>query len=159
MNTQAIEIRREPGRGRARKILRAAGLSLAVLALAAVRNQAGTERDARPAGQVVDRARILHLQRWVSAGHDQWCKDARMVAGAELRRVAPEFPDSDSLPEFPDLDQLLREPKRQVYVWTTPDGKRTYQVALERYRWLLPVAGKTDDIIWVPTGTAVRAHD
>ncbi len=28
----------------------------------------------------VDRAKVETLQRWVSAGHEEWCKDSRLVA-------------------------------------------------------------------------------
>ena len=47
----------------------------------------------------VDRAAIEHLQRWVNAGHDAWCRDPQLVASASLRRV---LSDSDfELASFP----------------------------------------------------------
>ena len=39
----------------------------------------------------VDRAEIENLQRWVAAGHEDWCKDAQLVAAEELKRIAEEF--------------------------------------------------------------------
>src|SRR5215475_10047535 len=39
----------------------------------------------------VDRVKVENLQRWVSAGHEEWCKDPRLVAIDELRRGAPIF--------------------------------------------------------------------
>ena len=41
--------------------------------------------------RAVDRAEIENLQRWVAAGHEDWCKDARLVAAEEFRRLAPDF--------------------------------------------------------------------
>src|SRR5260370_42523402 len=52
------------------------------------------------AGNVREEERITHerhinqadaenLQRWVSSGHADWCKDARLVAAEELWRLGP----------------------------------------------------------------------
>jgi hypothetical protein len=41
--------------------------------------------------RMIDRARVMNLQRWVSTGHADWCKDARMVAAEVLWRLAPDY--------------------------------------------------------------------
>lgn len=43
--------------------------------------------------RAVDRAQVENLQRWVAAGHEGWCKDARLVAVEELKRLAADFAD------------------------------------------------------------------
>lgn len=159
MNAEAIQKERQKKNGRVREILRAAGLSIAVLALVAAQNAAKTHEEAAPAARPVDRAAAENLQRWVSGGHDAWCKDARMVASAELRRVAPEFSGDESELTALELEQEFASGTRQVFTWTSLDGHRTYRVVLERYSWLLPIAGKADGIVWVPAGTEVRAND
>jgi hypothetical protein len=106
----------------------------------------------------LDRVKIENLQRWVSAGHEEWCKDARLVAMDELRRVAPTFggnsADFDALP----LDTESSDAQRAVFVWSSPDGRATYRVTVERFGWLLPIAGDANAIVWVPTHAEVIAH-
>src|SRR5258708_35565522 len=36
----------------------------------------------------INRSEVENLQRWVSSGHADWCKDARLVAAEELWRRA-----------------------------------------------------------------------
>jgi hypothetical protein len=99
----------------------------------------------------VDRRAIENLQRWVNGGHDAWCKDAREVASAELRRVAPEFSgdrfDLASLPVNADT----KTAKKAVFTWTALDGSTTYRVTVERFDWLKPVAVRPNGIVWVPS--------
>jgi hypothetical protein len=99
----------------------------------------------------VDRRTIENLQRWVNGGHDAWCKDAREVASAELRRVAPEFSgerfDLVSLP----VEAETKSAKRVVFTWMAIDGIATYRVTVERYDWLKAVAGSESKIVWVPS--------
>ena len=106
----------------------------------------------------LDRDKIENLQRWVSAGHEEWCKDARLVAIDELRRVAPFFggnsADLDALP----LDTESADAERAVLVWSSPDGRATYRVTVERFGWLLPIAGDANAIVWVPTHAEIIAH-
>jgi hypothetical protein len=89
----------------------------------------------------VDRAKVETLQRWVSAGHEEWCKDSRLVAMDELKRVVRAFAggadDLDALP----LDTESADAWRAVFVWSSPDGWATYRVTVERFGWLLPVDG------------------
>ena len=153
-----FEKQAEMGNGRSMSI-RIAGILLAgVLAIGAPAAMAfaGERRiDVRPE---LDRHKIENLQRWVSAGHEEWCKDARLVAIDELRRVAPAFAgnsaDLDALP----LDAEPASENRVVFVWTSPDGKASYRVTVERFEWLLPIAGDADAIVWVPTHAEIIAQ-
>src|SRR5579871_6365169 len=106
----------------------------------------------------VDRAKIETLQRWVSAGHEEWCKDARLVAIDELRRVAPASAGDAADVEAVPMDEETATQNREVFAWTSPDGRATYRVTVERFGWLLPIAGEADSIVWVPTYAEVIAH-
>ncbi|HWZ99470.1 MAG TPA: hypothetical protein VN025_17065 [Candidatus Dormibacteraeota bacterium] len=106
----------------------------------------------------LDRAKIENLQRWVSSGHEEWCKDARLVAMDELRRVAPSFAGNSADLEALPLDTESASEQRVVFVWSSPDGRATYRVAVERFGWLLPIAGDANAIVWVPTHAEVIAH-
>ena len=138
--------------------MRVAGILLAgVLAIGAPAAMAAGERrvDIRPE---LDRHKIENLQRWVSAGHEEWCKDARLVAMDELRRVAPEFAGNEADVEALPLDTELASDNRAVFVWSSPDGKASYRVTVERFGWLLPIAGDADAIVWVPTHAEIIAQ-
>jgi len=106
----------------------------------------------------LDRHKIENLQRWVSAGHEEWCKDARLVAMDELRRVAPAFAGNEADMEALPLDAEQASENRAVFVWTSPDGKASYRVTVERFEWLLPIAGEADSIVWVPTHAEIIAQ-
>jgi hypothetical protein len=98
----------------------------------------------------VDRRAIENLQRWVSDGHDGWCKDAQLVASAEMRRMAPDFTgyqfDLASLP----LEKESLAADRAVFSYTSFDGRVTYRITLRRYGWLKAIAGEEKEIVWVP---------
>jgi hypothetical protein len=99
------------------------------------------------------------LQRWVNGGHEAWCKDARMVAFDQLRRIAPDFTNEQSeLMALPLAGQSASGTKK-VFMWTPLDGRATYRVTVERFAWLLPIAGKRDAIVWIPTRTEILAHE
>jgi hypothetical protein len=96
----------------------------------------------------VDRAKLEHLQRWVNAGHDTWCRDPKLVASAALHRVAPGLADSEfELASLPSGRTNVHGTK-SIYTFASLDGRSTYQVTLRRYRWLLPVAGTPDRVVW-----------
>lgn len=119
-------------------------------------NQPGTR--AVDGDTMPDRVAIENLQRWVNGGHDTWCRIPQMVASAELRRISSEYPgDQIELTEVP-AGNGAANPNRIVYTWTTLDGSTTYRVAVERYSWLLPIAGKTESIIWVPAHVEILVH-
>ena len=106
----------------------------------------------------LDRVKIEHLQRWVAAGHEEWCKDARLVAIDELHRVAPAFAGASADLEALPLDLEAASGQRAVFAWTSPDGRATYRVTVERFGWLLPIAGEADSVVWVPTRAEIIAH-
>ena len=98
----------------------------------------------------VDRAKLEHLQRWVNQGHDTWCRDPRLVASAVLARVAPEVLNSEfELVSLPSEKRTARG-RKSIYTFASPDGRTSYQVTLCRYRWLLPAAGTTGQMVWFP---------
>ena len=99
----------------------------------------------------VDRRAIENLQRWVNGGHDGWCKDAREVASAELRRVVPEFSgDRFDLASLP-VNAQAKGGKRAEFTWAALDGSAAYRITVERLDWLKPVAGSVGRMVWVPT--------
>lgn len=111
-----------------------------------VEAQVKTQRVVR--GYPVDRAKLEHLQRWVNAGHDTWCRDPKLVASAALHRVAPGFADSEfELASLP-TGRTNAHGTKSIYTFASPDGRTTYQVTLRRYRWLLPIAGTPDQVVW-----------
>jgi len=99
----------------------------------------------------MDRRAIENLQRWVSSGHDMWCKDAQLVASAQMRRIAPDFAgyqfDLASLP----LESKSQAAMRAEFTYTSLDGHKTYHITLRRYQWLMPIAGSARSIVWVPS--------
>jgi hypothetical protein len=107
----------------------------------------------------IDRRAVENLQRWVNEGHDEWCKDAQMVASAEMRRIAPDFAgyqfDLASLP----LQKEAKHADRAVFRYTTMDGRVTYRITLRRYEWLLPTAGSHEAIVWVPARTEIITNN
>ena len=144
------------GDGRSMLVRIAGALLAGVLAIGAPAAAAGERRvDVRPE---LDRHKIENLQRWVSAGHEEWCKDARLVAMDELRRVAPAFAGNEADVEALPLDAEPSLENRAAFVWTSPDGKASYRVTVERFEWLLPIAGGADSIVWVPTHAEIIAQ-
>jgi hypothetical protein len=104
---------------------------------------------------VIDKRAMENLQRWVNDGHDEWCKDAQMVASAEMRRLAPEFAgyrfDLAGLP----LEKEGQEANRMVFRYSSLDGRVTYRITLRRYEWLVPIAGNRKSIVWAPARTEI----
>jgi hypothetical protein len=107
--------------------------------------------------RVINHAKVESLQRWVSAGHADWCKDARVVAAEELWRLAPDY-SGDGF----DLAALVaRETagKRVTFEWAPLDGRTLYRVTVERCDWLLPIAKNAESIVWVPTSTEILTQE
>ncbi len=107
----------------------------------------------------INRSEVENLQRWVSSGHADWCKDARLVAAEELWRLAAEY-SGDGF----ELNAISAEPianggNRVTFEWAPMDGRALYRVTLERFDWLLPIAKDSESIVWVPTGTEIRIHE
>jgi hypothetical protein len=105
----------------------------------------------------IDRATLENLQRWVNAGHDDWCRDPQLVAVAALRRVSPEFSDYESASLSLQLERSRKA--RAIYSFHSLDGKTTYRITLRRYRFLLPTAGSLHQIIWVPERAEIVNRD
>lgn len=102
--------------------------------------------------RTIEKAEIENLQRWVAAGHEEWCKDARLVAAEELKRITPEF-DGDAA----ELNaEAGGDAKRMTFAWASPDGRVLYRVTVERFEWLLSIAKDADGIVWVPTVVEVQ---
>jgi hypothetical protein len=109
--------------------------------------------------RTINRAEVENLQRWVSSGHADWCKDARLVAAEELWRLAPEY-SGDGL----ELNAIGGETiadggDRVTFEWASLDGRAVYRVTVERFDWLLPIESDTEAIVWVPTSTEIRIHE
>ncbi len=117
------------------------------------------EEDRITNDRTINRAEVENLQRWVSTGHADWCKDARLVAAEELWRLAPEY-SGDGF----ELNAISAEPiangsNRVTFEWAPLDGRALYRVTVERFDWLLPIAKDTEAIVWVPTSTEIRIHE
>jgi hypothetical protein len=108
--------------------------------------------------RAIDRAEVENLQRWVSAGHADWCKDARLVAAEELKRVAAEYSDQGLELDAVE-DQDLSGGNRATFEWKTMDGRVAYRVTVERFEWLLPIAKSVESMVWVPTSTEILVQD
>jgi len=97
-----------------RRLLAAMLLGSLVIAAPAIASAAPQQQQREVRLPRIDRRAIENLQCWVSNGHDTWCKNAQLVASAEMRRIA-----------------------------------------LRRYAWLMPLAGDTRSIVWVPSRTEI----
>ena len=98
----------------------------------------------------VNRGKIEELQRWVNAGHEPACRDAQLVAADSLSRVLAETGAGEvELAALP-LERERSGKTSAIYTFHALDGRTTYRITLRRYRWLLPVAGSMQKMIWVP---------
>jgi hypothetical protein len=139
-----------------------AGVMMGALAMAPMAGAAAADRlrvDQRVASErLFDRAEAENLQRWVSAGHADWCKDARLVAAGELKRVAAEYSG-----EGFELNAATGEDSdgrnRVTFEWATLDGRVLYRVTVEQFEWLLPIAQNVESMVWVPTSTEILVRD
>jgi hypothetical protein len=149
------------GHGRTERIgATRVGFSVCVLVFAAILTAPAALGVPPPAKRVrqnwaIDRATIETLQRWVSSGHEDWCRDARMVASYELERIAPDFRvERSELIALP-LERDGATGAKRIFTWTPSDGRATYRVTVERFLWLMPIARRRDAIVWVPTRTEI----
>jgi hypothetical protein len=109
--------------------------------------------------RAVDRAEIESLQRWVVAGHEDWCKDARLVAAEELKRIASDFAGDATELTAEDVRDGSSGAKKVAFAWTPLDGRATYRLTVERFEWLLPIAKDADSVVWVPTMTEILLRE
>jgi hypothetical protein len=109
--------------------------------------------------RTIDRVKMESLQRWVSAGHAGWCKDARLVAAEELWRVAPDYSGDGFEITDSSAETGLNDGNRLTFEWTPLDGRAVYRVTVERFEWLLPIAKNAESLVWVPTRTEIVTPD
>jgi hypothetical protein len=105
----------------------------------------------------VDRAKIEDLQRWVNAGHDDWCRDPQLVAADALRQSLSGAAEI----EFASVPLQLERSQKTVAVYTvhSVDGQTTYRITLRRFNWLLPIAGSMRKTIWAPEQLEITTHN
>ena len=101
----------------------------------------------------IDRAKIENLQRWVNAGHDDWCRDPQLVAAAAIRRVSPEFSNFElaSLP----LEAEHSCPTRVIYTYHSIDGRTTIRITLGAIAGSSPP--RAPCIIWFGCRSAAKS--
>jgi hypothetical protein len=109
--------------------------------------------------RTINRAEVENLQRWVSSGHADWCKDARLVAAEELWRLAPEYSGDGFELNTVGAETIANDGYRVTFEWAPMDGRALYRVTVERFDWLLPIARNTERMVWVPTSTEIRTHE
>jgi hypothetical protein len=151
------------------KVLKAAGVTGWVSALAGAMWASPVAAAAKSGDETrvvsyraVDRAEIENLQRWVAAGHEDWCKDARLVAAEELKRLAADFVDHATeltAVRIGESSGAVNSAKKLAFQWTPLDGRATYCVTVERFEWLLPIAGDAEAVVWVPSATEIHIHE
>ena len=134
-------------------------VAMTLVPMAGAASGRGSRVDERLTSErAIDRAEVENLQRWVSAGHADWCKDARLVAAEELKRVTAEYSDEGFELDAVE-DQDLSRGNRVTIEWATVDGRVAYRVTVERFEWLLPIAKNVESMVWVPTSTEILARD
>ena len=107
----------------------------------------------------VNRARVETLQRWVNAGHDDWCRDAKSVAFMTVSRIALEFANYDFELASLTNDDGKSSATKAVYTFHSIDGRTTYRITLRRFGWQNKTAGSPDSRIWVPVRTEKIMRD
>jgi hypothetical protein len=157
----AVPVENCPGR-KIRKISAFvfAGTLAGVLAMAPVAGAGNSRVESRVVDdRVIDHAPVESLQRWVSSGHADWCRDARLVAAEVLWRLAPDF-SGDGFELNEAIEGITsKDANRITYEWVQPDGRAVYRVTVERFDWLLSIAKDLKAIVWVPTSTEIRVHE
>ncbi len=117
-------------------------------------------REHRVAQQLpVNRARIENLQRWVNAGHDVWCRDAKSVATKTVQRISPEFGNYDFELASLTTEDGKSSANKAVYVFHSLDGHTSYRITLRRFSWQNKIAGSPSARIWVPLRTETITRD
>ena len=107
----------------------------------------------------VDRARVESLQRWVNAGHDAWCRDAKSVAVMTASRTAPEFANDDFEPASLVNNDGKTSARKAVYTFHSIDGRTSYRITLRRFGWQNKTAGSPNARIWIPVRTETIKRD
>ena len=107
----------------------------------------------------INRAKVENLQRWVSAGHADWCKDARQVAAEELWRLAADYSGDGFEMKEVKADAISNGENQVTFEWAPLDGRTRYCVTVQRFDWLLPIAKNTESIVWVPTYIEISIYE
>jgi len=136
-------------------VLMSAAMMVSAMSLAPIA-EAANSGDEPPATNYlfVDHAALENLQRWVAAGHEDWCKDPRLVAAGGFQRLAPDFAGEAMELQTSDTangDASNDSADKMTFAWAPLDGRAIYRVTVERFNWLLPIAKSPDALIWVPT--------
>jgi hypothetical protein len=137
------------------------GLIAGAMAVGPVAAATKSETERISQERIIDHAAVENLQRWVAAGHDDWCKDARLVAAEEMWRLAPDFAEGGlALSAVNDEPEVADADGKDVmtFEWVPRDGRAVYRVTVERFAWLLPIAKDADSMVWVPTRVEIRVH-
>jgi hypothetical protein len=150
MNSESRKNERHPERRMVTKISRITfSLLLWTLGAASMDFVSAQTSDHRSVQNLaVDRMKVEDLQRWVNAGHDLWCRDPRLVATEALRRVSSQFSEIEPASLPMEVERSYKT--TAIYTFHSVDGRATYRITMRRYRWLLPVAGSYQHMIWVP---------
>ncbi len=135
-----------------------AGMLVGAMAMAPIAGAAALG-NSRAEERAIDRGEAENLQRWVSAGHEDWCKDARLVAAEELKRLAEEYSGDGFELNLITSDADSNGGNRVTFEWAPPDGRELYRVTVERFDWLLLIAKNVDSIVWVPTSTEILTQE
>jgi hypothetical protein len=137
----------------------AAGLLVAVAGSTPPAVASSSETDRVVSYRTIDRAELENLQRWVSAGHEDWCRDPRLVAAEELKRTAPEGGIEGPALNAVEVERVANDAKKITYAWAPLEGRQLYRVTVERFDWLLPIAKDPESVVWVPTAVEIRVLD
>src|SRR5260221_5929711 len=135
-----------------------AGMLVGAMAMALIAGAAALG-NSRAEERAIDRGEAEYLQRWVSAGHEDWCKDARLVAAEELKRLAEEYSGDGFELNLITSDADSNGGNRVTFEWAPPDGRELYRVTVEGFDWLLLIAKNVDSIGWGPTTTAILTQE
>jgi hypothetical protein len=137
-----------------------AGMLAGAMTLAPLAVAGGARKEDRIVNErTVNRAEVENLQRWVSSGHADWCKDARLVAAEELWRLAPEYLGDGFELNVVGAETIAHGSNRVTFEWAGMNQGVLYRVTVERFDWLLPIARATEAMVWVPTSTEIRVHE
>ncbi len=136
------------------------GMLAGAMTLAPLAAAGGVREEDRIVNErTINRAEVENLQRWVSSGHADWCKDARLVAAEELWRLAPEYSGNGFELNTVGAETIANDGNRVTFEWAAMNGRVLYRVTVERFDWLLPIARDTEAIVWVPTSTGIRVYE
>jgi hypothetical protein len=137
-----------------------AGMIVGALTLAPLSAAANGREESRILNECpINRAKLENLQRWVAAGHADWCKDARQVAAEELWRLVADYSGDGFEMNEVKADAISNGGNGVTFEWAPLDGRALYRVTVQRFDWLLPIAKNTESIVWVPTSIEISTHE